>query len=756
MNYPNINQYKAAIQDSDSFDTLQVDIQAEMLGYEPVFASGNFAVVFKMAKDQKYYALKCFLKDIPQRNEKQEVIVNYIENNPSEYFVDYKYLEDELWVDIDGGQEFPVTWMEWVDALTMGEKIKQYCQEENKTALRQLADSFKTLAFWILKQPFAHGDLKHDNILVRPNGKLVLVDYDGMFVPALSGQKTNELGGKCYQHPKRKASDFNKHLDDFSILIIYTSLLALSHKPELYKNYNNGQNIIFQSAHYIHFIESTLLKELENINEIGSLLSIIKSTIFSDDIKIKYLENIIEDSISKAEYSLELQKAKKIIDSNYTLLENYNNSQVDHAIISKTLKAQKELTTSIFDSLDQKLKKLNPNENNQLNIETKDDNQLILDNHPLTAEWWDSLSETWKDIFLWNIDFWSDKTIDFDYFELTGNFSEIYKLNYQKSKELEISSILLNITQLKSFYIDKSNNQRIKGLTHLTVLTNLSVLFIPYNKQKLNPISELTKLTKLSLYKNTQDLRPIAKLTRLTTLLLNDNKQDINPIAKLTNLNELSLWSNYQELTPIANLINLTKLNLPSNTQDLSPITKLTKLTYLALGRNTQDLTPIAKLIQLSELDLWVNYQDLSPIGNLINLTKLNLDSNTQDLTPIGKLTQLSELKLASNNQDLNPIAKLTHLSVLDLRHNKQNLNPIANLTELKELNLIVNIHDLSPIANLTQLNILCLNGNKQNLSPIANLTNLTKLNLYKNTQDLSPITNLIKKIENNGGEVLT
>ena len=40
-----------------------------------------------------------------------------------------------------------------------------------------------------MNQPFAHGDLKPDNILVRDDGSLVLVDYDGMYVPAMQGQK---------------------------------------------------------------------------------------------------------------------------------------------------------------------------------------------------------------------------------------------------------------------------------------------------------------------------------------------------------------------------------------------------------------------------------------------------------------------------------------------------------------------------------------------------------------------------------------
>ena len=239
--------------EADSFSSLNTGIEPVMNGHDPVFASGNFAVVFKMMQKGKLHALKCFLKDVDERGERQQKIVEYIKNNPSPYFVDYHYLKGELWADVDGGNEYPVSWMEWVEAPTLGEKIKQYCEVNDKIGLKQLSENFKNFALWILKQDFAHGDLKHDNILVKNDGSLVLVDYDGMFVPAFIGKKTNELGGKSYQHPKRNANTFNSHLDDFSILIISISLLALSEKPKLYNKYNNGQNIIFDKSDFLDF-----------------------------------------------------------------------------------------------------------------------------------------------------------------------------------------------------------------------------------------------------------------------------------------------------------------------------------------------------------------------------------------------------------------------------------------------------------------------------------------------------------------------
>lgn len=69
----------------------------------------------------------------------------------------------------------------------------------------------------LMPQPFAYGDLKSDNILVMDDGTLVLVDYDGMYAPAMKGQKARELGSPDFWHPARIGNDFDEHIDDFPL-----------------------------------------------------------------------------------------------------------------------------------------------------------------------------------------------------------------------------------------------------------------------------------------------------------------------------------------------------------------------------------------------------------------------------------------------------------------------------------------------------------------------------------------------------------
>ena len=85
--------------------------------------------------------------------------------------------------------EYPVLLMDWVEGKTLDKYLRENLND--KYALEMLAYRFSQLAQWLIPQSFAHGDLKPDNILVRENGALVLVDYDGMYVPSMKMQTTS-------------------------------------------------------------------------------------------------------------------------------------------------------------------------------------------------------------------------------------------------------------------------------------------------------------------------------------------------------------------------------------------------------------------------------------------------------------------------------------------------------------------------------------------------------------------------------------
>src|SRR5205823_266576 len=110
--------------------------------------------------------------------------------------------------------------------------------------LAALRARFRRLVKDIEGAKFAHGDLQHGNILVR--GKdLLLIDYDGMWVPELKGRQATEIGHRAYQHPRRSTTDYGPYLDRFSALVIYLSLRALEIDRRLWDQYHTGDNLLF-------------------------------------------------------------------------------------------------------------------------------------------------------------------------------------------------------------------------------------------------------------------------------------------------------------------------------------------------------------------------------------------------------------------------------------------------------------------------------------------------------------------------------
>ena len=266
MNYPLISEYVEAIKlAEDNFEELSY--LRPVLGDDglPVMTSGNFAVVFKMKDEQsgKYYAVKCFTKEQEGRTEAYREITKELKDVSSPYLVSIRYLENELFVDTSQTTEteFPVLLMDWVEGKTLDKYLRENL--DDKYALEMLAYRFSQLAQWLIPQSFAHGDLKPDNILVREDGTLVLVDYDGMYVPAMKGQKARELGSPDFRHPQRTENDFSGRIDDFSLTSILLSLKAISLKPHLFKKFGDSNRLLFSEKDYRNFDNcETIIKEV--------------------------------------------------------------------------------------------------------------------------------------------------------------------------------------------------------------------------------------------------------------------------------------------------------------------------------------------------------------------------------------------------------------------------------------------------------------------------------------------------------------
>ena len=324
MNYPLISEYIEAIKlAEDNFEEL-TNLRP-VLGEDglPVMTGGNFAVVFKMKdeRDGKLYAVKCFTKEQEGREEAYKLIAEELEGVDSPYIVPIRYLEKELFVDSKQTDEteFPVLLMNWVEGVPLDSYIQKI--SEDSFSVSYILYKLQDLGHWLLSQYFAHGDLKPDNILVKEDGTLVLVDYDGMYVPAMKGQKARELGSPDFRHPKRTEDDFDEHIDDFSIISLIINLLYVFYKetntiPYLnYHDYCNLSNSIrlrnsYPSPHptlnkCINVLLDSLYNKVISINlllltniftEIKKCYYSICNSISKDSIDIIYGRNKYEDN----------------------------------------------------------------------------------------------------------------------------------------------------------------------------------------------------------------------------------------------------------------------------------------------------------------------------------------------------------------------------------------------------------------------------------------------------------------------------
>ena len=267
MQYPLISEYLAAIREAkDNLDKLSHLVPVLDKYGEPYRSSGAFAVVFKMKDEQtgKCYALKCFTEEQEGRAEAYRQIAEELEFVDSPYITSVKYLEKELFVDSNcEDEEFPVLLMDWIEGETMETYVAANYTDTH--AMSMLCYRFCKMAAWLRSQSFAHGDIKPDNIMVRPDGSLTLVDYDGMFVPAMKGQKSPTVGTKDFSHPLRTIDDFDETIDDFALASIALSLKAISLNPSLLNEYGASDRLLFSAADYLDLNKSKTMTALQDL-----------------------------------------------------------------------------------------------------------------------------------------------------------------------------------------------------------------------------------------------------------------------------------------------------------------------------------------------------------------------------------------------------------------------------------------------------------------------------------------------------------
>jgi hypothetical protein len=240
--WPDLTEYHEALQSPQRSlgdpGLQKAQIDKDRFGM-PKPATGGNAVVYKASEGQNVWAVRCFLRPISDHAERYAAISKHLQKNRSAHSTEFVYLADGL--RIKGGT-FPIVKMAWVQGQHLDRCVEGLLDQPRE--LGALREKFRTLVKDIEQAKFAHGDLQHGNIMVTGK-ELLLIDYDGMWVPALIGRHATEIGHRAYQHPKRSMTDYGPYLDRFSALVIYLSLRALELDRKLWDTYYTGDNLLF-------------------------------------------------------------------------------------------------------------------------------------------------------------------------------------------------------------------------------------------------------------------------------------------------------------------------------------------------------------------------------------------------------------------------------------------------------------------------------------------------------------------------------
>jgi hypothetical protein len=301
--WPDLTEYHEAVQHPPKAfadpGLKAVALELDQFGM-PKPATGANAVVYKAKEPggfltfKKTWAIRCFLRPISDHAERYEAISKHLHKVRLPYDVNFRFLKQGIQI---RSNWFPIVKMQWADGDLLHSHIEK--QLRYPPSLGVLRQKWVTLVRDLERAQVAHGDLQHGNILVR-RGSIHLVDYDGMWVPALKGRHATETGHRAYQHPERSEQDYGPEIDRFSALVVYLSLAALEKNVTLWERFHTGDNLIFVREDFLQVGRSAIWEELRRIGspQIDQLSAAMAAMVQQHPMKVGTLDSVLKNLAS--------------------------------------------------------------------------------------------------------------------------------------------------------------------------------------------------------------------------------------------------------------------------------------------------------------------------------------------------------------------------------------------------------------------------------------------------------------------------
>jgi hypothetical protein len=268
MNWPMSQEFNEAIQSPALvFSDPELKTGETVVGARglPLPRSGNFADVYQMrGADGRNWAVKCFTRPVVGLAERYARVDEALAKANLPFTVKFAFLGEGIRV---GRAWRPVVKMEWVEGLLFNQVVREKMNQP--AILSALGLMWGRMCKRLRESGVAHTDIQHGNVMLVPGSRpgaygLKLIDYDGMFVPALANSPSGESGHPAYQHPTRASGRiYSVDLDRFPNLVTATALKGLEVVgPTLWEKYDTGDNLLFVEDDFKSPGTSKLMREL--------------------------------------------------------------------------------------------------------------------------------------------------------------------------------------------------------------------------------------------------------------------------------------------------------------------------------------------------------------------------------------------------------------------------------------------------------------------------------------------------------------
>lgn len=242
-----------------------------------IYDYGQFCYIFPITKNGQQKCLRIWKADHDKFRVQSIEHIKGLSDSFNKYniqfVIGYSYIENA--VRLQNGVILPAVLMDWVQ----GPNLLDYVRDNytNSINIRKLASEFLNMCQYHHKYGMAHGDLSSKNIIVQPNNKICLIDYDTFYYCELEKpvpQITNGTPG--FQHPERmnrkrmEQQYMNESTDYFSQLIIYFSLLVIAANSKLFNPDNDEGPILLSPSDIASkdaFLKSQIYKKISAIND---------------------------------------------------------------------------------------------------------------------------------------------------------------------------------------------------------------------------------------------------------------------------------------------------------------------------------------------------------------------------------------------------------------------------------------------------------------------------------------------------------